>query len=136
MNDVETRGALTPVPFDERSRPAQVVLVGILPAALGAIAGVMLGISSGAYWAVGAIAAIGGFLAGFEHSDLRGAARRGAVAGAIYGAALLIAHAIAGTDAKVSLGSFPAFLVVITALIGAALAIFGERLVGRRQEPR
>jgi hypothetical protein len=133
VNDVETRGALTPVPFDERSRSAQVVLAGIAPAALGALAGVMLGISSGAYWAVGAI---GGFLSGFEHSDLRGAAGRGAVAGAIYGAALLIAHAIAGTDAEVSLGSVPAFLVVITAFIGMVLAIPGQRMERKRNEPR
>jgi hypothetical protein len=136
VNDVETRGALTPVPFDERSRSAQVVLAGIAPAVLGALAGVMLGISSGAYWAVGAVAAIGGFLAGFEHSDLRGAAGRGAVAGAIYGAALLIAHAIAGTDAKVSLGSVPAFLVVITAVIGMVLAILGQWVERKRNQPR
>lgn len=132
MNDVKAHGVLTPVPFHERSGSAQVVLAGILPAALGALAGVMLGISSGAYWAVGAIAAIGGFLAGFEHSDLRGAAVRGAVAGAVYGAALLIAHAVAGTDAKVSLGSVPVFLVVITAILGAILAAAGETVGGSR----
>jgi hypothetical protein len=132
MNDIEARGVLTPVPFDERSRSVQAVLAGVLPAALGALAGVMLGISSGAYWAVGAVAAVGGFLAGFEHSNLGAAARRGAVAGAIYGAALLLAHAIAGTDAEVSLGKVPIFLVVITAILGALLAIAGER-IGRRR---
>ncbi len=103
---------------------------------LGALAGVMLGVSSGAYWAVGAIAAIGGLLAGFEHSDSRARQSEARSLVRSTGLALLIAHAIAGTDAKVSLGSFPALLAVITAIIGAALAIFGERLVGRRQEPR
>ena len=98
---------LAPVPFRDRSPSVKVLLAGILPAAIGALAGVLLGVSAGAYWAVGAVAAIGGLLAGFEHSDDREAIGRGAIAGAIYGAALLIAHAIAGTDAKVSLGGFP-----------------------------
>jgi hypothetical protein len=133
MSDAETSSVLTPVPFSDRSREMQVVLAGILPAALGALAGVMLGVSSAAYWAVGAIAAIGGLLAGFEHSDLPGAAARGFVAGAVYGVALLLAHVIAGTDAKVSLGSVPPLLAVITAIIGAGLGILGERIVRRRR---
>ena len=123
---------LAPVPFRDRSPSVKVLLAGILPAAIGALAGVMLGVSAGAYWAVGAVAAIGGLLAGSEHSDDREAIGRGAVAGAIYGAALLIAHAIAGTDAKVSLGGFPPLLILITAIIGAVLAVIGERLAGRR----
>jgi hypothetical protein len=47
------------------------------------------------------------------------------VGGAVYGAALLIAHAIAGTHAKVSLGSFPPLLVVLTAIIGMFLGALG-----------
>jgi hypothetical protein len=113
----------------------RMVLAGVLPAAIGALAGVLLGVSSGAYWAVGAVAAIGGLLAGFEHPDLRSAAGRGAVAGAIYGAALLIAHAIAGTDAKVSLGSVPVLLIVITAIIGSALGVIGAAIARRGREP-
>ena len=70
--------------------------------------------------------------AGFEHPDDRSATGRGAVAGAIYGVALLIAHAIAGTHAKVSLGSFPPLLALITAIIGAVLAVIGERITRRR----
>ena len=121
------------VPFRDRSPAAKTFLAGVLPAAIGALAGVMLGVSAGAYWAVGAVAAIGGLLAGFEHSDDREAIARGAIAGAIYGAALLIAHAIAGTDAKVSLGGFPPLLILITAIIGAVLAVIGERITRRRR---
>ena len=41
---------------------------------------------------------MGGFLAGFERQDGCGQARTaGVVGGAIYGIALLVAHAIAGT---------------------------------------
>src|SRR5207245_1836500 len=86
-----------------RPHPARIVLGGVFPAIFGAIAGILLGISGGAYWAFGGVAAVGGFLAGFEHQDGWGGADRGVVGGAIYGTALLVAHSIAGTHAKVSL---------------------------------
>ncbi len=54
-----------------------------------------------------------------------GGADRGFFGGAFYGAALLIAHALAGTHAKVSLGSFPPLLAVVTAIIGMFLAAAG-----------
>jgi ABC-type Na+ efflux pump permease subunit len=125
---------LEPVLFRDRSRPAQIVLGGVIPAAIGALAGVLVGVSAGAYWAVGALAAIGGFLSGFEHQDGWGGADRGLVGGFIYGVALLVAHAIAGTDAKVSLGSFPPLLAVVTAIVGMFLAAAGGRLARLRRE--
>jgi ABC-type Na+ efflux pump permease subunit len=119
---------LEPTLFRDRSRPVQIVLGGLIPAALGALAGVLIGVSAGAYWAVGAVAAVGGFLSGFEHQDGWGGADRGLVAGFIYGVALLVAHAIAGTDAKVSLGKFPPLLAVVTAIFGMLLTAAGGRL--------
>jgi len=117
-----------PVLFRDRSRPAQVVIGGLVPAAIGALAGVLLGVAAAAYWAVGALAAVGGFAAGFEHRDGWGGADRGFFGGAIYGTALLVAHAVAGTHAKVSLGSFPPFLAVITAIAGMLLGAAGGRI--------
>jgi hypothetical protein len=114
-----------PTLFRDRTRPVQIVLGGVIPAIFGVVAGVLIGVSTGAYWAVAAVVAIGGIIAGFEHQDGWGGADRGLVGGAIYGAALLIAHAIAGTHAKVSLGSFPPFLAVLTAIIGMLLGALG-----------
>ncbi|HEX3518766.1 MAG TPA: hypothetical protein VHT29_07015 [Solirubrobacteraceae bacterium] len=114
-----------PTLFRDRTRPVQIVLGGVIPAIFGVVAGVLIGVSTGAYWAVAAVVAIGGIIAGFEHQDGWGGADRGLVGGAIYGAALLIAHAIAGTHAKVSLGSFPPFLAVLTAIIGMFLGALG-----------
>jgi hypothetical protein len=119
---------LEPTLLRDRSRPAQILLAGVLPAIIGAIAGVLVGESAAAYWAVGAIAAIGGFLAGFEHQDGWGGADRGVTGGAIYGTSLLVAHAIAGTHAKVSLGSFPPLLAVVTAIVGMFIGAAGGRL--------
>jgi hypothetical protein len=112
----------------------QIVLGGVIPAIVGAVAGVLVGVSPGAYWAVAAVAALGGFVAGFEHQDGWGGADRGVVGGAIYGAALLVAHAIAGTHAKVSLGSFPPLLAVVTAIIGMFLGAGGGRLARMQRE--
>jgi hypothetical protein len=120
--------------FRDRSRAAQVLLGGVLPAAIGAIAGIMLGVSSTAYWLVGAVAAVGGFLSGFEHRDGWGGADRGFFGGLFYGIALLGAHALAGTHATVSLGGFPPLLVVVTAVIGMLLAAAGGRLARLRRE--
>jgi hypothetical protein len=125
---------LEPTLFRDRSRPVQIVLGGLIPAALGATAGILLGVSSTAYWIVGGVAAVGGFLSGFEHQDGWGGADRGLVAGFIYGVALLVAHAIAGTEAKVSLGKFPPLLAVITAIFGMLLTAAGGRLARMQRE--
>ncbi len=117
-----------PTLFRDRPRPVQIILGGVIPFLFGGVVGIVIGVSSGGYWGLVALAAIGGFLAGFEHQDGWGGADRGLVGGALFGAGLLIAHAIAGTHAKVSLGSFPPFLVVIDAIIGMLIGALGGRL--------
>jgi hypothetical protein len=124
----------TPTLFRDRPRPVQVILGGVVPLMIGGLAGIMVGVAPGAYWAVAAIAAVGGILAGFEHRDGWGGADRGLVGGALYGIGLLVAHAIAGTDATVSLGSFPPLLAVITAIIGMLLGALGGRLARAARE--
>lgn len=96
-----------PMLLRDRPLPAQITLGGVVPAVAGVIAGILVGVSSGAYWAYSLLLAVGAVVAGFEHRDGWGGADRGLVAGAIYGVALLVTHAIIGTHAKISLGSFP-----------------------------
>lgn len=104
--------------------------------ALGAGAGILIGVSTGGYWALGAVAAIGAFLGGFEHRDGWGGADRGFSGGLIYGVTLLVLHALLGTHAKVSLGGFPPLLAVITTLIGTLLSAAGGRIArGQRGDP-
>ncbi|HTU77861.1 MAG TPA: hypothetical protein VMF09_03805 [Solirubrobacteraceae bacterium] len=123
-----------PTLLRDRPRPEQILLGGFIPAIAGAIAGVLIGVSVGAYWGYAAVVAIASVLAGFEHQDGWGGADRGLIAGAIYGAALLIVHALVGTHAKVSLGSFPPFLAVITAIAGMLLSATGGRLARAQRE--
>lgn len=114
--------------FRDRPRPIQIVLGGIVPFVFGAVVGVVLGISAGAYWGLSALAGLGAIAAGFEHQDGWGGADRGLIGGALFGAGILIAHAIAGTHAKVSLGSFPPLLIVIDAIAGMLLGALGGRI--------
>lgn len=113
------------IPFSERSRQTQIVLALVVPFIFGAIVGVVLGASASAYWILSALAALGAVLAGLEHPDPRSAAIRGLVMGAVYGIGMLLAHAVAGTHAEVSLGSFPPFVILIDAIAGAILAAIG-----------
>jgi hypothetical protein len=122
------------VPFSARSRQAQVVLALVVPFVFGAIVGVALGASAAAYWILSALAAIGAVLAGLEHPDPRSAAMRGLVMGALYGIGVLLAHAVAGTHAEVSLGSFPPFVIVIDAIAGGILAAIGGSISRARSK--
>ena len=113
------------IPFSDRGTQAQVLLALVVPFIFGAIVGVVLGASATAYWILSAIAALGAVLAGLEHTDPRSAAIRGLVIGAVYGIGVLVAHAVAGTHAEVSLGSFPPLVILIDAIAGAILAAIG-----------
>ncbi len=125
-----------PTLIRDRAENTQVVLVVIVPLLFGAGVGVVLGISAGFYWALIAVATLAALLSGLEHGEVQEAAERGAVAGAAFGLGILAAHQLAGTDAKVSLGSVPAFLIVIDAFAGALLAALGCRLGRRRSAAR
>jgi hypothetical protein len=122
--------------FRERPRSVQVILGLVVPTALGAVAGVLLGVSATAYWVIGLIAFVGGILAGFEHADGWDGADRGLVGGTLYGTGLLVAHAIAGTDAKVSLPGFAPVLIIFAAIIGMLLGALGGKIRGSAMQRR
>jgi hypothetical protein len=123
-----------PVLFRDRPRPVQIIIGGVIPAALGGLQGVLIGASAAAYWAVAVLAAVGAFVAGFEHRDGWGGADRGFFGGLFYGVALLVVHALVGTDALVSVGSFPPLLAALTAIIGMLLSAGGGRLARAQRE--
>lgn len=123
-----------PTLFRDRPRPLQIVLGGAVPLAFGAVVGIVLGVSAGVYWALAVLAGLGAVLAGFEHQDGWGGADRGLVGGALFGLGVLLAHAIAGTHAKVSLGGFPPLLIVIDAIFGMLLGALGGRIARGMRE--
>ena len=124
----------SPVLLRDRPLHMQIILGGVIPALFGALAGVLVGALAAAYWGLAVVVTIGSVIAGFEHQDGWGGADRGLVAGVIYGTALLLTHAAVGTHAKVSLGSFPPFLAVVTAIIGMLLGALGGRIARAQRE--
>jgi DNA uptake protein ComE-like DNA-binding protein len=124
--------------FQERPRSARLVLVLVIPAVYGAITGYLLGVSAGAYTALGLIGIVGVFGAGFEHRGARSGALRGVIAGAVFGAAVLIAHAIHGASAKANLPKPHIVLIVIAAALSAAFGALGgwaRERAERREQP-
>ncbi len=117
--------------FRDRPRNLQIVLGGVVPVIIGAVAGVLIGASAPAYWGWAILAGIGAFLSGFEHRDGWGGADRGFFGGLFYGTGLLLTHAVIGTHAKVSLGSFPPLLAAVSAIVGMFLAAGGGRIARR-----
>ena len=124
----------TPVPFADRTEGQKVIIGAVIPALVGALAGFLVGVSAIGYWVVAILAGVGAFLGGFEHDGGWDAADRGFFGGLIYGTTLLLVHELIHNHAKVSLGTFPPFLVVITALAGTLLSAAGGRLArGQRR---
>jgi hypothetical protein len=120
--------------FRDRPLAVQILTGLVVPAAFGAIVGIVLGISSGLYWGLQLVALVGGVLGGLEHRDGWEGADRGLVGGAMFGTFLLVAHAIAGTHAHVKLPGFEPFLAVVTAIVGMFAGALGgflrRRLIG------
>jgi len=114
--------------FRYRPQIQQILLGGVVPFVFGVVVGLVLGVSATDYWVLAGIAGVGAVLAGFEHPDGWGGADRGVVGGAIYALGLLLAHYISGAHAKVSLGSFPPFLIIVSAIIGMLLGALGGRI--------
>lgn len=119
-------------PLLEEHPPAlQVVLAGVVPAIYGAVTGYFLGVSEGTYLVLSVIAVLGGVGAGFDHLGARAGAKRGVLAGTIFGAFVLIAHEIHGATAEAHLPEPAILLVVATAVLGVLFGAFGGWLRGR-----
>jgi hypothetical protein len=99
-----------------------------VPAAYGAVTGYFLGVSEATYLVLSIIGIVGGIGAGFDHLGAAAGARRGVVAGLIFGGSILIAHEIHGADPKADLPDPAILLVVITTALGAAFAALGGRM--------
>ena len=111
--------------LEEHPRSLQIFLAGILPAAFGAVTGYFLGVSETTYLILSVIGIVGGIGAGFDHMGARAGARRGVLAGLIFGSSILIAHEIHGAEAEADLPDPAILLVVLTTVLGAAFAAIG-----------
>ena len=115
----------------EHPRPVQFALGFIRPVAFGALVCYFLGISEGAYLILSASGVLGGVGAGYDHLGARAGAARGAIAGSLFGASILIAHEIHGARAKANLPDPPTLLVAVMTILGTAFGALGGWLRAR-----
>jgi len=113
--------------LESRPRAAQAALVIGGPAIVGVVCGLLLGISEAAYLLISVLALAGAWLAGYEHAGPREGAIRGLVGGTLFGAFVLIAHEIEGSEAKADLPHPAILLIVLTAVISVVFGALGGR---------
>ena len=105
----------------EHPRTVQVLLAIALPALYGALTGYFLGVSEVTYLVLSVLGVLGGIGAGFDHVGAAAGAKRGLIAGSIFGGSILIAHEIHGADAKADLPDPAILLIVITTILGGRI---------------
>jgi hypothetical protein len=115
----------------ERRPFEQAFIVLVLPSLFGAICGVMLGINGGLYTVLTLLGILGGLAAGYDHPTASEGALRGVAGGALFGTFILLAHAVAGTDAKTKLPDPHIVLPIATTLISVVLGAIGGALRAR-----
>ena len=82
------------------------------------------------------IGIVGGIGAGFDHMGARAGAKRGLLAGLVFGGSILIAHEIHGAEAEADVPDPPVLLVVVTTALGCAFAALGGWLRERNAAPQ
>jgi hypothetical protein len=137
--------AVSSVPGEERhsftrpvyflDRPLFVRLIGVIviPGVFGLLVGWMLGVSKPVYIGLNIVAAIGGYIAGWEHRSGKEAALRGLVGGLVFGGGVLLMHQLTGDTPKVKLQDPKVILLAFTGGIGAILAAFGASARATRE---
>jgi hypothetical protein len=120
----------------DRPTGEQAFIVLVLPAAFGAICGVLLGISAGAYTVLTLLGILGGIGAGYDHATPGEGALRGVAGGSLFGTFILLAHAVAGTHAKAKLPDPHVVLPIATTLIAIVLGAIGAALRARSLRAR
>lgn len=120
--------------LSEHPRSIQILLAVILPAAFGAVTGYFLGVSETTYLVLSIIGVVGAVGAGFDHLGAAAGAKRGVLAGFVFGGSILIAHEIHGAEAEAHLPEPAILLVVVTTALGAAFAAVGGMLRKRAVE--
>ena len=117
--------------LNEHPRSIQVVLAIVLPVAFGVVTGYFLGVSESTYLVLSILGVLGGIGAGFDHLGAGEGAKRGVLAGLLFGASILIAHEIHGAEAEAHLPEPAILLVVVTTALGAAFGALGGYLRAR-----
>jgi hypothetical protein len=109
----------------EHPRWLQFSLAIALPIAFGALTGYFLGVSETTYLVLSILGVLGGIGAGFDHLGPGAGAKRGIMAGVLFGGSILLAHEIQGAEAEAELPDPAILLIVVTTALGCAFGALG-----------
>jgi hypothetical protein len=126
---------LLPPFLDERMWPVRIILVGVVPMAFGFLCGAILDNSSTFYLALQVVAAIGGYLAGFDHYLPSHGGIRGMLGGVLFGGFVLIGHHVDGGTDHGLIAEPELALLVVTGVLGALLGALGAYTRLRIESP-
>lgn len=126
---------MRPALLSDLPRPVQVQLAVGGPLLLGMVVGFFLGISAPVYWALTAAAVLGGLMNGLEHRGARTGAKRGLIAGTLFGLGVVVAHTAADDSALAPLPSPLVLFVPLSAVIGSLLSAAGGKARERSERP-
>jgi hypothetical protein len=109
----------------ERSPAGQIGFAVLGPVVFGIICGLLLGWNETAYTVLSIIAIAGGIGAGYEHPNGDEGTIRGFCGGLLFGTLILATSAVTGAEPKAHLPEPPAFLVVVTTILGMLFGALG-----------
>jgi hypothetical protein len=99
------------------------------------LTGYFLGVSEPVYLILSIVGIVGAVGAGFDHRGARAGAARGVIAGSVFGAAILIAHEIDGSEAEAHLPEPAILLIAVTTVLAIGFAALGGWLRERSMRP-
>ena len=114
-----------PLLLAEHPRSVQALLAVVLPVLYGALTGYFLGVSEVTYLVLSVLGVLGGIGAGFDHLGVAAGAKRGLIAGSIFGGSILVAHEIHGAEAKADLPEPAILLILLTTILGVGFGALG-----------
>jgi len=117
--------------FSSLPRTAQVQLAGLGPVLFGMVCGFLLEASAAGYWVLSTVGLLGAVSGGMEHSGAAAGARRGLLAGSLFGFGLVLAHAIARERELVTIPHPAVLLIAITSVIGTVFGAAGGAVRSR-----
>ena len=107
-----------------------------MPAVVGVINGVVIGVSDLWFNVIMAVAVIGGVLGGFEHVGARSGLVRGLISAASFSVLLLITFEARGVPLVAKLVAPLPIMAVVFTVVGGLFGVLGGWLRGRSEDRR